>query len=282
MYNFSKLNCSSLCGVPIKRTVHAGSDISNEKIMSVNLDGECVCKSQLSIGSWEKSARRFMQLINMNDTSFDCPKWNSVYHKPNETELPKFWARRYFEDVHNGKRSRNESSFKTSVVEPDGIPGRCNVTIDRGVERDNDVYLIDANIQHGGNPSRTIGTVISLWVMPHSGYFKMQRFPVHLQHHGPNGCRGDGCAAHETMWLPASTFGTSVPYKENATQHYSIFAKWNFDQIPGIEGMMVKLRKSVSHLENDVDELSPSNIAILGLPLLLAIPPISLMDAFLV
>ncbi len=38
----------------------------------------------------------------------------------------------------------------------------------------------------------------------------------------------------------------------------------------------MKLRESVSHLENVGNELSPSNIAILSLPLLMAVLPVSL------
>ncbi len=60
------------------------------------------------------------------------------------------------------------------------------------------------------------------------------------------------------MWLPASTFGTSVPYKRDSTQHYSIFAKWNFEQIPGMGSPIEKLKESANQLENVDDELSPS------------------------
>ena len=78
------------------------------------------------------------------------------------------------------------------------------------------------------------------------------------------------------IWLPASTFGTSVPYKQDTTELYSIFAKWKFEGIPGMDRMMVKFKENVSPVENVGNELSPSNIAMLSLPLVMALIPISL------
>ncbi len=284
IYNFSKLNCTSLCGFrfepPGAYTVHADVRVSNENNVTVNLGGRCVRESQLSIGNWEESARRFLELINMNDSTLDCPKWNMVYRAPNETELPRSWSGRFFEGVDNGETSMSSSSFETSVVEPAGIPGYCNITVDRGVvERNFRLYLMAAKFLYSGNPSATTGSIVSLWLKRQSKHIlNMQRFPVHVQRNDSNGCQGSNCTAYETMWLPASTFGTSVLYKDGTTEHYSIFAKWKFQQIPGIENMLARLRASASHLENVVDDLSPSNIAILGLPLLIAIPPISLLE----
>ena len=124
---------------------------------------------------------------------------------------------------------------------------------------------------------KTIGSIVSLWhESEYQGEFEIRPVPVRVQRNHSNGCQGKNCTAYEMMWLPASTFGTSVPYQKHTTQHYSIFAKWNFQQIPGIDSMMVELDESVSHLENVVNELSPSNIAILSLPVLLAMLPISL------
>ena len=292
IYNFSELNCSSLCGLPFqKTTLELRYSYSDKKNVAVNLNGLCVRESELSIGDWKKSARRFLQLINMNDGSFDCPKWNMVFRKPKETELLKFWTERVYSFSHKGKRSRYNPSFKTWVVEPARIPGHCGITVDRGVvERNRHVYLMDANIQYGRNPSVTIGSIVSLWLKPDLGFskltasiyesasssFQMENVPVHLQQNHSKGCRGNDCAAYEVMWLPASTFGTSVPHRKHTTEHYSIFAKWNFQQIPGMDSLLMKLRESVSHLENVGNELSPSNIAILSLPLLMAMLPISL------
>ena len=48
--------------------------------------------------------------------------------------------------------------------------------------------------------------------------------------------------------------------------------------MPGVNNMMNEFRDRKSHLNNFVGDISPSNIAILSLPLLMAIPPISLTE----
>ncbi len=281
-YNASKLNCSSLCGIPVEAGNLFRTRLKNasQSDISVNLAGQCAHDSQLSIGNWEQSARRFLEMINMNDTSFECAKWNVVRRKPNEAELPEFW-----------QDGASLVGFRI-VHEPAGNRGYCNIKIDRGVVvRNSTVYSMEAVIQHDGNPMEDVlqpvrkpsvvtGSIVSLW---HKRELKnntgIQPFPVHVQQNESNGCRGTDCTAYEMMWLPSSTFGTSVPYIDNGTtQHYSIFAKLSFEQIPGIDNLMDEFRESVSRLGNVVDELSPSNIAILSLPLLIAIPPISLLE----
>ncbi len=107
IYNFSKVSSSTLCGLPFKsenNSLRFPKSVSeNLKNSSVNFDGRCFRKSQSSVVKWVKSARRLLELINMNDSSFDCPKWNMVHRKPNETELRTFWSGRTFEVVHNKK-----------------------------------------------------------------------------------------------------------------------------------------------------------------------------------
>ncbi len=153
--------------------------------------------------------------------------------------------------------------------------------IDRGVvERNFRVYWMNADLYHTADPLVTAGSLLSLWLPESKNKTVLLSFPGHVQQSKSYGCLGDNCPAYEKMWLPASTFGTSVPYESGAAQPYSIFTKWNFEQIPGVYGMMDKFRDRKSHLNNVVDELSPSNIAILCLPLLMAIPPISLSEQF--
>ena len=100
---------------------------------------------------------------------------------------------------------------------------------------------------------------------------------MHVRQNKFNGCRGKNCSAHASLRLPASTFGTSVPYTNSITKHYSIFATLKFQQI---DGMMRTFRYGESYLNNFMDGLSPSNISILSLPLLMAIPRISLLEQF--
>ena len=233
----------------------------------VKFGGESVSESVDSIGNWKKSASSFLRLISMNDTALGCPKWNAVFRKPNEAEVPRSWGIL--------RRSRK------IVDKPDGNNGFCLIWIDRGVvERNFRVYWMKADLFYTSNPRRTAGSLLSLWLPAPKNEPSPVSFPVHVQQNKSNGCRGDNCLAYEEMWLPASAFGISVPYtirRAGRTKHYSIFAKWNFQQIPGVDSMMDKFRHENSHWNNVLEELSPSNIAILSLPLLMAIPPISLL-----
>ncbi len=88
-----------------------------------------------------------------------------VYRKLNETERPWFWKWRKEKYYQNGeKRSGTHIEFQTSVVEPAGIPGHCKITIYRGVMvRDFGVYLKGTEIQYGGNPLTTFGSIVSIW-----------------------------------------------------------------------------------------------------------------------
>ncbi len=265
-------NCSSLCGTPFKAKAHSELSVN----ITVNFDGECVRDSTLSTGKWEQSARRFMQYINMNDTAFDCPKWNVVYHGHNTGEMLRPRYLPYFRVFHNGKNSSYYPNYWARIDDPAGIPGSCSVEVDHGVVDNNyGLYFMAAESQCGGNSLARTGSLISLWDASQlKRDSKIDPLQVHVQQNKSNDCRVDNCTAYEMMWLPASTFGTTVPCSER----YSIFAKWNYKQIPGIDKLLDKFRISVSDYENATGDLSYSNIAILCLPLLMAIPPISLLE----
>ena len=283
--NSSEMNCSSLCGIlpanaDITFRAPRTSSIPTLQNMPWNFFGLCAHESGLSIGNWEKSARRFLQLINMTDERFECPRWSAFYDGSRQAELLKFLSLGSL-PLSRGKISHAYAlTSRTSVVGHAEIRCHCTVTVNRGVvERNSRVYWMADMLQYGGKPLRTTGSVLSLWLQRKSDHeLGMQAYSVHLQQNESSRCRGNNCATYKLMWLPSSTFGTSVPYENGTTKHYSIFAKWNFEQIPGIQGMLGKFHENENHLDNVANELSPSNIAILSLPLLLAIPPISLFE----
>ncbi len=207
IYNFSELNCTSMCGLPFEQkwvySYRPGASVSSEKSRSVNLGGRCAGESQLSIGNWKQSVRPFLQLIDMKDTSFNCPKWNRAYREPDETELPWFSTNRPLEFLYSGKSFEYNLRFKTSVVEPDGIRGHCNITIDRGVIEPNiGVHLMGTELQYGGYSLKTIGSIVSLWherKLDGENEFEIRPFQVHLQRDESNGCRGKNCPVYEMM-----------------------------------------------------------------------------------
>ncbi len=200
-------------------------------------------------------------------SSLGCPKWNAVFRELNHAKQLRF---------------RGVSLGSSRYVDkPAGNSRFCQIDVDRGVvELYFGVYWINAHIYYTADPLVTGGSLLSLWLLESQS----KRVPISLraeeQQNKSNGCRGENCPAYERVWLPASTFGTSAPNTNSTTEDYSIFAKLKFQEIPGIHGLMDKFRSRESHLNNVVDELLPSNIAILSLPLLMAVPPISLLQQF--
>ena len=166
----------------------------------------------------------------MNDTSLGCPTCNPVFRQPNELEIPKFTdgLRRTSRDVHK----------------PAGNSGTCHIEIDRSVLQCNlGFYWMSTDFYHTADPMLTAGLLISLW-LPESNYYSSDlSFPVQVQQNKSNGCRQENCPAYKSIWLPGSTFGTSIPYTGNTTKHYSIFATLNFQQIHGIDGLMDRFRE---------------------------------------
>ncbi len=90
--SISKLNCSSLCGVPPVAESQSRTRLNylRDIIIPVKFGGDCARASHDSNGDWERSAGRFLRLINMNDTTLGCPKWNAVFPGPNSAKLPRF------------------------------------------------------------------------------------------------------------------------------------------------------------------------------------------------
>ena len=109
---------------------------------------------------------------------------------------------------------------------------------------------------------------------------------ISLPKNSNHNCVMNNCTSFSHSWLPASTFNTSVsvppPMNKNETlflsaPFYSIFARFNFDEFPAAKEFLKKLKKGVDDVENVRNDLSPSNLAILCLPLVMAVPPLSLL-----
>ncbi len=88
----------------------------------------------------------------MNHTSFDCPKRDVVYREPTLRELVTLYytnveVKSTLEISHNGRIPTGSPYFRTSVIEPAGIFGYCNIIIDRAVvERNFSVFYFVSGI----------------------------------------------------------------------------------------------------------------------------------------
>ncbi len=136
--------------------------------------------------------------MKMNDTSFDCPKWNMVYRQPNEIEVSKYWAMHHFKLFQHENSSLYSPYFDKSIAE-----GHCRISVDRGVvDRDFRVYMMGAELTYSGNPLKTTGSIISLWLpREYQEEGEVRPVRVHFRQQKSNGCRGtyQDCSAYQTM-----------------------------------------------------------------------------------
>ena len=70
---------------------------------------------------------------------------------------------------------------------------------------------------------------------------------VRVPHDSNDTCIGKRCDSSNVLWLPVSTFNTSVSnegtYKGFAV--YSMFAKLKIEQVPGMRELLEKLKDGV-------------------------------------
>ena len=100
-------------------------------------------------------------------------------------------------------------------------------------------------------------------------------------------CASRTCTSFSLLWLPASTFSTSVFVtlrsegrdSRVATSSYSIFARFTFNEIPGVQKVLHRLKDCTEELDNVHKDSSPSKLAILCLAIVMTIPPLSLLES---
>ncbi len=139
--------------------------------IDVDFGGDRVRESDDSVVDWEKSARYFLRLHDVNDTSLGCPTWNAVFREPNELEVSRFRG--------NSCRSSRD------VRKPAGNSGACHIEIGRSVfERILRVYWMYKTLSY--RRSVVHGCFISLFVASSIGKRVIPvSFPVHVQQTNP-------------------------------------------------------------------------------------------------
>ncbi len=98
---------------------------------------------------------------------------------------------------------------------------------------------------------------------------------------------GDGsCHGFEKLWLPGSVVNTSVAYNygrfgrkvvSEDDKFISMLVNWTAEKVPGMKMILNELSKGQDYYESVDNDLSTSNFASLCLPLIMSIPPISLL-----
>lgn len=282
-------DCDSVCGLR-KTALHASID---EYIPEASLPdyAECVSNSDRSLRRWNNSARLFLKYMGIGDATIGCPKMTvdmeSQFGMSTRLMLRGLKMGRFtdYSDFKDVKLTFPEERIR--LQEPGDIPGYCDLFVNRAIlsrKRDGGVIpnWISSLVVSTGDPPFTR---FSMFAIVNSETNKVWSAKV------ANGSNdycipGDSCDSFQVFSLPASTFNTSVPYKVQEkplevidfTPVYSMFTTWSGEQVPGMREMLSKLEGGVKAMENVDGDLSPSNIAILCLPLVMAVPPISLLE----
>ena len=305
-------NCNSVCGVKVRNDSFEGvkNRLHHDYVILDNVTGECVEDAILPIAKWNTSAREFMEYVGMNDDKFGCliKSLVTISSSQLDYELPRWLVteqdlslssvlvpKRRFEGS-NGHVTEpilptNFSSISGDILylkEPNNIPGHCTVTSHRGVERrlsENQLITdwVATTVLYDNQTMRTEGTVFSL-----RGEQSNSLEYIRVPRSSKDDCASNNCTKFSQLWLPASTFNTSVSVTLNEHEKdvrfsrfvpsFSMFARFTFDEIPGVDRILEQLRQGVEEIEDVRDDLSTSNLAILFLPLVMAIPPLSLLE----
>ena len=110
---------------------------------------------------------------------------------------------------------------------------------------------------------------------------------IRVLRNATDNCASRKCTSFSLLWLPASTFNTSVSVtlrsegrdSRVATSSYSMFPRFTFNEIPGVQKVLQRLKDCAEELDNVRKDSSPSNLAILCVQIVMAIPPLSLLES---
>ncbi len=277
------LNCSNVCGVG-----NEDGKFPKRFIPTLYLfDDQCLNASQQSTKIWKESAQQFMKYIGRDFGRLECLTQNVSYgaaFKPYRNLNLSLFQIRTFGNVPKF----TDSSKYVSLNEPRNVPGFCRLYSDRaifrtyGINRREDAEWIPSLTVSSGDPPKTR---FSLFALVKEG--SKDAISVRVPRNANDSCIGEQCNPFKILLLPASTFNTSVPYKsekigkkmENMTEGYSMFTKWDLDDIPGISELLDNRAIAIDKMQNVDNDLSLSNLSILSLPLLLAMLPISVFES---
>ncbi len=245
----------------------------------VGNSGKCVVDEYTP---WRKSARRFMTYLGMHDATFECPRVN-IDEQP--TPITNFFRAPslspMMKDVFANKNDYTRASNDLNIVEPGNVPGHCFFTANRGVMyRDsNGNYVTDWISSELLSRNESQFTPGFIFVLLNERTKRV--CAVGVPRNSNDSCTGTNCGTAKILWLPLTTFNTSVTdtHTDNRFAVYSMFAKLDHEDVPGMSRTLSNMAAGVKQKENVDSDLTTSNLAILCLPLVMSIPPISMLDS---
>ncbi len=276
--------CSKVCGISAKEANYTLPVHENERHSSLRaIDTGGNCAHNTDIAAWNASSRGFLSSIGMSDSLYECPRLSAVQRRPNDTEIPAS-LREYLYNPLLNISGPNYKLSKQKIVLPtennihpvalDSVPATCNIRVDRGVLRRTSSGQITISWIVARKYSGLAGWIFGL-LDESTSRFRAVRVPTDLN----DSCRGNSCHRYSAFWFVsnATTRSRENKFGVKHENKFSMFTDWQHVQVPGMTFVVEKLKEGVSKLDSVDNDLSASNLAILCLPILMAIPPISLL-----
>ena len=285
---FVPSNCNGVCGYSEYVNISDYSDTFSRHGVAFgdeNFPFKSIYKAGQFGKAWMENSIEFLNFLgmNVNKNQFIDPVCNIVHNpdffRPGEEQVV------FTPSRDNGREFLERRDLY--LKEPSGISGFCELFPRRGIlhrKANGDIFIdwIHSYTFSSGHP---LSTEYSIFILMNeeSGRIRSIRVPRNSN----DSCSGESCNLFEVMWLRSSTFNTSVPLKiekvknevRDMTELYSMFTRWKMEEIPGMTELLDKLAEGVKKIENLESDLSPSNFAILCLPLVMGVVPISLFES---
>lgn len=249
-------NCSDICGDQRESIVSINSTIPYLRwIPSFDTSQVTFCEELQML--WLREAREFMKHLGytpMNDAK--CPKIDDRYY---------FYPFIYFEKESNEIRLPDGLELITPGKKIDNDDELCTVTSFRGIYNNTQRYsgsiyffpMITAT--DAPNATSTLSEFVDL-----SGNKSMS---FYLKSNSQDTCSNTTCKEYTVIRRAGQMF------------EYSLFVDWPKEKVPAALSAQRKLKEKVQGRQQLIEEANVANIAILCLPLLLSIPPISLLES---
>ncbi len=276
-------NCSRVCGVSENLGPKDLGLLRRFHNVTSSIGNTADCNTE-QYPQWTNSTREFMSYIGLNETKFGCTRWKYTDRPPDSDHL--------LTPVVDMLSFNTLENFVfrdiVKVENPGGIDGSCRLKMGRGllhrVSGGNiTTHWLFSSVISRGEPPVALGSTFFI-----AETETRRVFLLHVPRNDSDVCVGNSCPSSSVFWLPASVFNTSVTYNyvtDRMGEVYrterlmSLFVNWKVEEVPGMKRLLAELSEGVALMQNIDSDLSPSNLAILCLPLIMSIPPISLLGS---
>lgn len=255
--------CQIVCGATATRLASLENDVRwlqrDERKLSLNnwyVPGS-VCSPENKL--WTKKATSLMRHLGFEMRNTTCP---FEFSRQSSKYSPGFFTSAIYWAGLSMTRSNRHEKFKIpSVVLPEKKSQYCEVSTIRGIRTINDTYLSSNNwfLMITAQNLVTNATISEFLDLSSSTPRSFMLFP------------GPGAKCN-------STCEYTVMRHERQLFLFSLFVDWKNESVPGYASVQRNLEPKHDAVLKPAEHATWSKIAILCLPLLMTIPPISLLE----